>query len=73
MSAIKDLYRTQGLGGFFVGFVPTAARQGIAMGIRFALYDEMKTVIGKVCKREDGTTSLSKPIQLLVAGKISIV
>eukprot|EP00392_Amoebophrya_sp_AT5.2_P015649 g15864.t1 len=35
----RELYQTQGWKGFFVGFGPTAARQGVAMGIRFALYD----------------------------------
>ncbi|CAD7950914.1 unnamed protein product [Amoebophrya sp. A25] len=69
-AAARELLRTQGIGGFFVGFVPTAARQGVAMGIRFALYDQMKMGVQRLTPASgDGKTPMiSKPIQLLLAG-----
>ena len=48
------MYRQEGLGGFFVGVGPTAMRQGLAMGIRFALYDEVKKVLYRAGAGSDG-------------------
>lgn len=45
VGATQILLREQGPRGLFVGFVPTAARQGLAMAIRFMMYDEVKKVI----------------------------
>uniref|UniRef100_A0A7S1A4G0 Uncharacterized protein n=1 Tax=Noctiluca scintillans TaxID=2966 RepID=A0A7S1A4G0_NOCSC len=45
VGAFKTILAEQGFRGLFVGFFPTAARQGLAMGIRFVLYDEVKRLI----------------------------
>ncbi|CAD7945146.1 unnamed protein product [Amoebophrya sp. A120] len=62
---VRELHKAQGLPGFFVGFVPTAARQGVAMGIRFALYDKVKKMLAE---NKSVQEICSKPTQLLLAG-----
>eukprot|EP00747_Dinoflagellata_sp_TGD_P089600 gnl/TRDRNA2_/TRDRNA2_164386_c0_seq2.p1 gnl/TRDRNA2_/TRDRNA2_164386_c0~~gnl/TRDRNA2_/TRDRNA2_164386_c0_seq2.p1 ORF type:complete len:204 (+),score=29.13 gnl/TRDRNA2_/TRDRNA2_164386_c0_seq2:68-613(+) len=74
---VASLYSKQGVPGFFVGLVPTAARQGIAMGIRFALYEEVKVLFdsslwsektGIVGKLTGSSDTVPKSIKLLLAG-----
>jgi len=59
--SVKTVVAEQGVRGLFVGFVPTAARQGLAMGVRFMLYDIVKK---KIVQGDRKAT----PIESLVAG-----
>lgn len=65
--SIVLLHQQQGFGGFFVGLVPTALRQGIAMGIRFALYGESKKAI-KIVNDSALNSAITPGLQLLLAG-----
>lgn len=68
--SIVLLYNQQGFGGFFVGLVPTALRQGVAMGIRFALYGESKKVI-KTVNENVLNSAITPSLQLLTAGMVT--
>jgi len=61
IGSVGIVVREQGVGSLFVGFPATAVRQGMAMGIRFALYDELKVMIA-------GQGNKPSPYQLLAAG-----
>jgi solute carrier family 25 citrate transporter 1 len=41
-AAIRSILQEQGVKGFFIGFVPTAIRQGSSLGVRFFTYSECK-------------------------------
>merc|ERR1719265_8000 len=60
VGGVKTVLKEQGPRGLFVGFVPTAARNGAAVGIRFMLYDDIKRLI---CGDKKAT-----PFQSLAAG-----
>lgn len=67
-SSIRTILSTQGPQGFFVGFMPTAARQGLAMGVRFMLYDEMKKLI---TFGSNETTAVQKLLAGMSTGTVS--
>lgn len=60
VGAFRTIMAEQGVQGLFVGFFPTAARQGMAMAIRFVLYDEVKRAIAG--------TRPPTPLESLAAG-----
>lgn len=57
---MKTVIKEQGPRGLFVGFLPTAVRNGGAVGVRFMLYDDIKRLI---CGEKKAT-----PFQSLAAG-----
>lgn len=61
VGSVGIVVKEQGFGSLFVGFPATALRQGMAMGIRFALYDQLKVIIA-------GADNKPTPYQLLGAG-----
>lgn len=65
--SIVTLYQQQGVGGFFVGLAPTALRQGLAMGMRFALYGESKKAV-KAVNENFLSNSISSSAQMMLAG-----
>lgn len=68
VGATKVLLQEQGPKGLFVGFFPTAVRQGLAMAIRFMMYDEVKKVIVGEGKKATGMQSLAAG---MVTGTVS--
>eukprot|EP00746_Dinoflagellata_sp_MGD_P034214 gnl/MRDRNA2_/MRDRNA2_181683_c0_seq1.p1 gnl/MRDRNA2_/MRDRNA2_181683_c0~~gnl/MRDRNA2_/MRDRNA2_181683_c0_seq1.p1 ORF type:complete len:295 (+),score=59.05 gnl/MRDRNA2_/MRDRNA2_181683_c0_seq1:54-938(+) len=60
LGGMKTVIREQGPQGLFVGFLPTAVRNGGAVGVRFMLYDDIKKLI---CGDKKAT-----PFQSLAAG-----
>jgi len=58
--AFRTILAEQGPQGLFVGFLPTAMRQGLAMAVRFMLYDEVKKMLVGEEK--------ASPLQSLAAG-----
>jgi solute carrier family 25 citrate transporter 1 len=61
IGGVRVVLQEQGPRGLFVGLGPTAVRQGSAQAVRFALYDEVKSVI--VPEGQKATA-----VQSLVAG-----
>lgn len=48
ISSVRTIVQTQGVGGLWVGAVPTIIRQASSVGIRFMLYDTVKGGVGNV-------------------------
>jgi solute carrier family 25 citrate transporter 1 len=67
LATAAKLYGEQGVRGFFVGFGATALRQGSAMGLRFAMYSQVKAQFGNTFGKGPDA-SVPVPLQLLLAG-----
>ena len=51
-AAIRAIFRQQGAAGFFRGVVPTAARQGSSLSVRFFTYSEAKMYLQRQDKKQ---------------------
>lgn len=60
LGGMKTVVKEQGPRGLFVGFPATAVRNGMAVGVRFMLYDDIKKLI---CGEKKAS-----PLQSLAAG-----
>uniref|UniRef100_A0A0G4GDC5 Mitochondrial carrier protein n=1 Tax=Chromera velia CCMP2878 TaxID=1169474 RepID=A0A0G4GDC5_9ALVE len=65
LGGLSALLRQQGVSGLFVGAVPTALRQGTAIGVRFALYGSIKTALA------GGEDKKPTALQQLAAGMMT--
>jgi len=68
---VQKIYATQGFNGIYRGLVPTILRQGSNQGVRFFVYEEVKTLLSK----NFGASPTSVPVTFFagaVAGAASV-
>lgn len=67
ISATRYIVQTQGVGGMFVGVVPTSIRQASSVGVRMALYPFVKAAFG------DGGGTLTHMASGGIVGGLSVI